>query len=269
MSLLRCCLPRPPQTPPHSPPPVRGPSVELSTFHNLPKELWLEILKLLPLHALWRNARPTCRSWNAMALEIVFRRLVEPTIIDVMWHTNDKRVRQRLYPSIPKTLVPADATPFSLVARWLLPEFEKALNTGERKRYKCDHVVFFLSSGKFAQNNSSFSLSRITERKDVWDIEALSMASFDYDQAFFYDPSWFPQWRITFREGPERRSTSSRGDMHLDSVTIPIAHFVKLAAIAEEEEWPSLAKVDGIDRRSKKSRPNSGIGTPRRRISLD
>jgi hypothetical protein len=268
MSLLCCCLPRPPQTPPHSPPPVRGPSVELTTFHILPNELWVKILKLLPLNALWRNARPTCRSWNATALEIVVRRLVEPTIIDVMWHTSDKRVRQRLYPSVPRSLVPPDTTPFSLVARWLLPEFEKALNTGERKRYKCDHVIFFLASGKYAQNNSSFSLSRITERKDVWDIEALSMASFDYDQTFFYDPSWFPQWRITFKEGPERRSTSSRADMHLDSVTIPIAQFVKLVAVAEEEEWPSLAKIDGVDRR-KKSRPSSGVGTPRRRISLE
>jgi len=268
MSLLCCCILRPPPTPPHSPPRRGVASVELTQFRVLPTELWVKILNLLPLYALWKNARPTCRSWNAIAIEIVFRRLVEPTIVDVMWHTSDKRIRQRLYPSVPRSLAPPDQTPFSLVARWLLPEFEKALHTAERKRYRCDHVVFFLSSGKYAQNNSGFALAKVTERKDVWEIEALTSGAFDYEQAFFYDPSWFPRWRVSYKESQERRSTSSRAEMHLDNVTIPIAQFVKLAVIADEDEWPNLDKIDGFDKR-KRSRPNSGIGTPRRRISLE
>jgi hypothetical protein len=267
MSLLCCCIPRPPATPPHSTPPIGGP-VELSTFLALPPEIWVKILNLLPLHVLWRNARPTCRSWNTVALEIVFRRFVEPTIIDVVWHTNEKRMRQRLYPSIPRSLVPPDYAPFSLLAHWLLPEFEKALHTAERRRYKCDHVVFYLASGKVSQNNTPFALAKISERKDVWEMEALNTSEFDYEKPFFYDPSWFPRWRITYRESHERRSTSSRADMHLDTVVIPIAHFVKLVAVAEDEEWPRLSKIDGFDRR-KSSRPNSGILTPRRRISLE
>ena len=52
--------------------------------------------------------------------------------------------------------------------------------------------------------------------------------------------------------------------MHLDHVTVPLAQFVKLIALAEEEEWPNLGKIDGFDRK-RKSRPNSGVSTPRRR----
>ena len=54
--------------------------------------------------------------------------------------------------------------------------------------------------------------------------------------------------------------------MHLDHVTVPLAQLVKLIALAEDEEWPNLAKIDGFDRK-KRSRPSSAIGTPGRRRS--
>jgi hypothetical protein len=263
MSLLCCCVPRVQQRHPR----LRNQSpetvVELNTFRLLPTEIWVKILKLLPLHVLWRNARPTCRSWNVIALEIVWNLLVQPTMIDVQWHTADKRIRQRLYPSIPRSPVLSEHRPFSSIARWNLPDFEKALYTSERKRYKCDNVIILLPSGKAWQNVATFALIKMTERKDIWEFEQLSSPMVDINKAFF-EISWLAKWRVTFREGEERRSTSSRGDIHLDHVTVPLVQFVKLIALAEEEEWPNLGKIDGFDRR-KRSRPNSGITTPRRR----
>jgi hypothetical protein len=263
MSILCCCLPRVQQRLPRLEDQSAATPIELKTFRVLPTEIWVEILKYLPLHVLWRNARPTCRSWNSIALEIVWSLLVQRTIIDVQWHTAEKRIRQRLYPTIPKSLVPSEHRPFSSIARWDLPDFEKALYTSERKRYKCDNVIILLPSGRTWQNVSTFALIKMTERKDIWEFELLSSPMVAVDKAFF-DVSWLANWRITFREGQEERSTSSRVNMHLDHVTVPLAQFVKLIALADEEEWPNLGKIDGFDRR-RRSRPSSGISTPRRR----
>lgn len=263
MSLLCCCIPRTQQKPPRLKDQSATTAVELKTFRVLPTEIWVKILGLLPLHVLWRNARPTCHSWNVIALELVWNHLVLPTVIDVQWRTGDKRIRQRLYPLLPKSPGPAEFKPFSSVARWNLPDFEKALHTAERLRYRCDNVIILLPSAKAWQNVATFALIKTTERKDVWEFEQLSSPTVNIDKAFF-DLSWLAKWRVTFRESPERRSTSSRADMHLDHVTVPLAQFVKLVALAEEEEWPNLGRIDGFDRK-RRSRPNSGIITPRRR----
>jgi hypothetical protein len=267
MSLLCCCLPRTQQKPPR----LKAKAVqqevpiELHTFKVLPTELWVKILKLLPLHALWLNARPTCHSWNLIALDIIWTTLVEPTVIDVQWNTTDKRIRQRLYPVIPKTPSPLEHKPFSAIARWNLPQFEMALYTAQRDRYICSNVIILLPSGKAWQNVATFILSKATGKKELWEFQHFtSRAAFDPLAKELYDPAWLARWRVTFKEGEERRSTSSRGDMHLDHVTVPLAQFVKLIALAEEEEWPNLAKIDGFDRK-RKSRPNSGVSTPRRR----
>jgi hypothetical protein len=265
MSVLCCCMPRVQQKPPRSRDHPIAQSVELAVLHRrptLPTEIWAKVLGLLPLHVLWRNARPACHTWNLIALEIVWITLVGPTVIDVQWHTSDKRIRQRLYPAIPKSPGPPDYKPFSSIARWNLPDFEKALHTAPRERYRCTNVVILIPSGKAWQNVAAFALVNRTNRKDVWEFEQLS-APLPIDKSFF-DLSWLARWRVTFHEGEERRSTSSRGDMHLDHVTVPLAQFVKLIALTEEEEWPNLAKIDGFDKK-RKSRPNSGISTPRRR----
>lgn len=267
MSVFCCCMPRVQQKPPRPKEPHPAESLELDTLRpvqkTIPPEIWTKVLGLLPLHALWRNARPTCQSWNVIALDIVWKRLVSPTVIDVQWHTSDKRIRQRLYPAIPKSPEPSDFKPFSSLARWNLPDFEKALHTAPRERYKCDHVIILIPSGKAWQNVASFALVKRIGRKDIWEFELLSSPVVDLNKSFF-DLSWLAHWRVTFREGEERKSTSSRGDVHLDHVTVPLAQFVKLLALAEDEEWPNLAKIDGFDRK-RKSRPNSGVSTPRRR----
>jgi F-box-like len=266
MSLLCCCIPRAQQKPPR----LKAPSQkneevhELQTFRTLPTELWVKILKLLPLHVLWRQARPTCRSWNIIALDIVWTTLVEPTVIDVQWNTTEKRIRQRLYPVIPKNPAPVDSKPFAAIARWNLPPFEKVLHTAPRDRYICNNVVILLPSGKAWQNVASFGLSKATGRKDLWEFEHFTgRITFDPLTKEYFDPAWLAKWRVTFRESEERTSTSSRANMHLDHVTVPLAQFIKLIALAEEEEWPKLAKIDGFDRK-RKSRPNSGVSTPRR-----
>jgi len=267
MSVFCCCMPRVQQKPPR-PKEQPAESVELATLRpefrkTLPPEIWAKVLRLLPLHVLWRNARSTCHSWNVIALDIVWKTLVGPTVVDVQWHTSEKRIRQRLYPSIPKSPEPSAFKPFSSIARWNLPDFEKALHTAQHERYKCDHVIILIPSGKAWQNVASFALVKRVGRKDIWEFELLSSPVSALDKSFF-DLSWLARWRVTYREGEERRSTSSRGDMHLDHVTVPLAQFVKLIALAEEEEWPNLAKIDGFDRK-RKSRPNSGVSTPRRR----
>jgi hypothetical protein len=262
MSVLCCCIPRPQQKPPHLKDQPTTTTVELKTFRVLPVEIWVKILKLLPLHVLWRNARPTCRTWNIVALQLVWSLLVQPTIVDVQWGKAEKRIRQRLYPQLPKSPSPPAYRPFASIARWNLPEFEKALYTAERNRYKCENVIILLPSSKAWQNVAEFALIKSTERKDIWEFAQLSGQIVNIEA--FFDLSWLAKWRVTFREGQERRSTSSRGDMHLDHVTVPLAQFVKLVALAEEEEWPNLARIDGFDRK-RRSRPNSGIATPRRR----
>jgi hypothetical protein len=265
MSLFCCCIPRVQEKPPRLKDKSARPSVELQTFRTttLPTEIWVKILKFLPLHALWRNARPTCHSWNHIVLEIIWNLLVSPTVIDVQWHTSEKRIRQRLYPTIPKSPDPPEFKPFSAIARWNLPDFEKALNVAERGRYKCNNVIILLFSGKAWQNVASFTLAKATEHKDIWEFELLSGRVRDLNKEFF-DLSWLARWKVIFREALERRSTSTRSEMHLDYVTVPLAQFVKLVALAEEEDWPNLARIDGFDRK-RRSRPNSGISTPRRR----
>jgi len=264
MSLLCCCSARAPVKPPRLKDKSARESYELVTLHPLPNEVWEKVLKFLPLHTLWRKARPVCRHWNRTALDIVWSRLVDSTIIDVQWQTSEKRIRQRLYPILPRSPETLDCKPFSTIARWNLPEFEMALYSAERGRYKCTNVILLLPSGKTWQNVALFALTRSTATKDLWEFAQFSGRGIDLNKEFF-ELSWLARWRVTYCEGEERKSTSSRGDMHLDHVTVPLAQFVKLAAFAEEEEWPNLARIDGFDRTKGKSRPNSGISTPRRR----
>jgi F-box-like len=262
MSFLCCCIPRIQQTPPRLKDRPEEEPVELQILRVLPTEIWMKIFRHLPLHVLWANVRPTSRAWNAMVLDIVWDH-VAPTVVDIQWQTPEKRIRQRLYPSIPKSIEPPDFKPFSAIARWNLPDFEKALNTSERGRYRCTHVFLLLSHRNYWQNAAVFAIIKITEHKDIWEFEQLSSPMVDLDKAFF-DLCWLPKWRITFREGEERRSSSSRGDMHLDHVTVPLAQLVKLIALTAGEEWPYIGKIDGFERK-RRSRPNSGISTPRRR----
>jgi len=243
-------------------------SVELHRLPTLPREIWVSILNLLPLHLLWRNARPTCRAWNAEVLDIVWKAFVLPTVIDVQWRSREKPIRQRLYPSIPKSV--PETKPFSTVVRWVLPAFEKSLNTSERYRYHCQNVIILLPSGRAWQNVASFVQAKNTTRTDVWEFEQLATggAGGDLFSEEFYVPqqSWLAWWRVVFKK-TEESSTSERGGiMCLDHVTVPLAQFVKVIALAEDEEWPFLAKIDGFDRKTR-TRPNSAIGTstPRRR----
>jgi hypothetical protein len=264
MSFLCCCIPRVQPTSQRLRDTPETETVELQTIRVLPTEIWMKIFKLLPVHVLWQNVRPTSRAWNSMVLNIVWNDLVLPIVIDVQWQTPEKRIRQRLYPSIPKSLTPPDFKPFSAIAKWNLPDFEKVLHTAERERYKCTHVIMLLSPRKSWQNETAkFTIVKITEHKDIWEFDLLAGQVLEFDKSLF-DPSWLAKWRVTFREGEERRSLSSRGNMHLDHVTIPLAQLVKLIALADGEEWPNIAKIDGFDKK-KRSRPNSGISTPRRR----
>ena len=274
MSLLCCCVPRAQQKPPRLKIKTPQSEVELQEFRvvrELPREIWAKILKLLPLHVLWRSARPTCHIWNAITLEIVWNTVVQPTVVDVLWYTNEKRVRQRLYPVLSKSHELVDFTPFSTIARWNLPTFEKALYSSDRQRYKCTNVVILLPSGKSWQNTAGFTLVKSTGRRDVWEFEQFTSrdkAAADLTKELF-DPSWLARWMVTFKEDSDRSSSSSstRGSLHLNHVTVPLAQFVKLFALAEEEEWPSMGKIDGFDRKKARSRPNSGILTPIRRRS--
>ena len=270
MSLLCCCIPLAQhKLPTIEDKPFEG-LVELNisrasrTVRTLPPEIWEKVLKCLPLHVLWQNARPTCRTWNKIAINIVTT-LSLTTIVDVQWHTSEKQIRQRLYPLVFTFPDSPDTKAFSRIARWNLPEFEKSLQTGQRERYKCDNVILLLPSSKKWQNAALFALVRRTERKDVWEFEQLSYPKVDFDESLF-NLSWIPRWRVAFRESDVRRSTSSRADVHLDYVSIPLAQFVKLYALTLEEDWPNIERIDGFDKKIiRRSRPNSGILTPRRR----
>jgi hypothetical protein len=238
---------------------------------ELPKEIWVQILKHLPLHVLWKSARPTCHLFNVIALDIVWNQLFLSTNVDVLWHTNDKKVRQRLYPVLPKSFYPTDFTPFSAVARWNLPNFEKELHSTDRGRYRCSGVVLLLPSGKSWQNAAIFILTKSTGKRDVWEFEQFTnrdRAAADLTEELF-DPSWLAKWVVTFKEDMDHSSSSSstRGSVHLNHVTVPISQFIKLFAVLEEQ-WPNIGKIDGLAGKKKsKSRPGSGTFTPSRRRS--
>jgi F-box-like len=267
MSVLCCCIPLTQQKQTHFAEKSFEGIVDLNalrksrTIPTLPPEIWEKILGYLPLHVLWQNARPTCRKWNNVAINIVTT-LSLTTIVDVTWHTSEKLVRQRLYPFLIQQEC-LDYKPFSRILRWNLPEFEKAIQTGQRDRYKPDHIVLITGDTKSWQNTAVLGIARKSERKDTWEFEPLAYQRRDLDESLF-DLSWIPRWRVTFRESEIRRSTSSRADVHLDHVSVPLAHFVKLVGVLEED-WPSIEKIDGFDKKPRRSRPNSGILTPRRR----
>jgi hypothetical protein len=234
------------------------------THPTLPPEIWEKVLGHLSLHTLWQNARPTCRLWNQIATDIVMT-LSLSTVVDVQWHTGDKQVRQRLYPHVPEHQEPPETKPFSRIVRWVLPDFEKSLQTGQRERYKCDNVIILLPNSKKWQSAALFAIARRTERKDLWECELLAYRKADIE-SLYLNLAWLPRWRITFRESEVRKSTSSRADVHLDYVSVPLAHFVKLYAVTMEEEWLNVGRIDGFDRKlPRRSRPNSGALTPRRR----
>lgn len=262
MSFLCCCIPRIPSTPTLFKDRPKEEPLELRTFRVLPPEIWIKIFRHLPLPMLWQNVRPICRAWNVMVINITWD-YVAATVVDIQWQTPEKRMRQRLYPSIPKSPEPPDFKPFSTIARWNLPDFEKALYNSERERYRCTHVFLLLSPRNQWRNEALFTIIKMTEHKDIWEFEQFSSPMVDLEKAFL-DLPWLARWRITFREGQEQRNPSGRGYMHLDYVTVPLAHVVKLIALTAGEEWPRIGKIDGFEKK-RRSRPNSGVSTPRRR----
>jgi len=159
----------------------------------------------------------------------------------------------------------------SALARWNLPNFEKELNSTDRQRYCCDGVLLLLPSGKSWQNAATFILRKSSGRRDLWEFEQFTnrdRAAADLTEELF-DPSWIAKWIVTFKEDQDHSSSSSstRGSLHLDHVTVPISQFVKLFALTEDEYWPNISKLDGFGKKKNKSRPSSGIITPSRRRS--
>lgn len=45
-------------------------SVTNNQLGGLPPELWIRVLRTLPLHELWNTARPVCNFWDVTAVEI-------------------------------------------------------------------------------------------------------------------------------------------------------------------------------------------------------